>query len=512
MHNRAIIYCRKSTDRDDKQQNSLESQMNACMRTIETNNFVVVDTLIESASAKKSGKRPFFDSLLSICKQKKVDYIVVDEASRLSRNNTDSAKILGLLEEGYIKWIYTTSQRYFWEQASELFMLLLSFGMAKFDNDTRARNIKARMITCAEKWRCLWKAPFGYKNVTILKDGQVSRKGVLRDPLHWPIVEHIFRMRGLEKKSLVDISNTCKSLYGTNIKHNFTVQGLSKLLQNPFYIGMMRYSGKTYQGEHEGIIATSLFEKVQRLEMGYYSHDKEIPEWHPSLSYLFKWRIRDADGIILTAEVKKNKYIYYRSQNLRSSCKVNISQISIENSIIEKLKEIHFSKPLYEKVMKIACKYLEKKNNHIEALETEIQKEIGLLVARDNRLLNGYLEGLIDPKTYESSHNEINEKKTILEARKIEARKTKADNFTKKITEMFELVENLSENYKQGNHNKKISLLQKVEFELFVNNKKELTVEESKPLKALKTLNLNVGSDTENRTPVDGMKIRCPNH
>jgi len=103
MNNRAIIYCRKSTDRDDKQQNSLESQMNACMRTIETNNFVVVDTLIESASAKKSGKRPFFDSLLSICKQKKVDYIVVDEASRLSRNNTDSAKILGLLEEGHIK-------------------------------------------------------------------------------------------------------------------------------------------------------------------------------------------------------------------------------------------------------------------------------------------------------------------------------------------------------------------------------------------------------------------------
>lgn len=94
MHKKAIIYCRKSTDRDDKQQNSLESQMNACMRTIEKNQLILVDSFIESASAKKSGKRPIFETLLSLCKKGKVDYIVVDEASRLSRNNTDSAKVL----------------------------------------------------------------------------------------------------------------------------------------------------------------------------------------------------------------------------------------------------------------------------------------------------------------------------------------------------------------------------------------------------------------------------------
>ena len=103
MHYRALVYCRKSTDRDDKQQNSLESQLSACTRTIEVNNFTLVDTLVESASAKKSGKRPIFESVLTLCKKGKVDYIVVDEASRLSRNNTDSAKILGLLEEGHIK-------------------------------------------------------------------------------------------------------------------------------------------------------------------------------------------------------------------------------------------------------------------------------------------------------------------------------------------------------------------------------------------------------------------------
>jgi DNA invertase Pin-like site-specific DNA recombinase len=73
------------------------------MRTIEKNNFTLVETFIESASAKKSGKRPVFDSMLTLCKKGKIDYIIVDEASRLSRNSTDSARILGLLEEKQIE-------------------------------------------------------------------------------------------------------------------------------------------------------------------------------------------------------------------------------------------------------------------------------------------------------------------------------------------------------------------------------------------------------------------------
>ena len=85
MHKKAIIYCRKSTDRDDKQQNSLESQMNACMRTIEKNQLILIDSFIESASAKKSGKRPIFETLLSLCKKGKVDYKLLREDMKSGR-------------------------------------------------------------------------------------------------------------------------------------------------------------------------------------------------------------------------------------------------------------------------------------------------------------------------------------------------------------------------------------------------------------------------------------------
>ena len=35
------------------------------------------------------------------------------------------------------------------------------------------------------------------------------------------------------------------------------------ILQNPIYIGKLRYRGKVYDGEHEGIIPVKLWERVQ---------------------------------------------------------------------------------------------------------------------------------------------------------------------------------------------------------------------------------------------------------
>ena len=55
--------------------------------------------------------------------------------------------------------------------------------------------------------------------------------------------------------------------------------------------------------------------------------------------------------------------------------------------------------------------FLKQKVRHLIELETEIQKELSAITIRYNRLLNGYFEGLINPKTYEVSHKEISEKK-----------------------------------------------------------------------------------------------------
>ncbi len=100
---KAIIYYRKSTDRDDKQANSLEHQLWNCRKTAKNYELDVIEEIGESRSAKLEWTRDWFNKLLRLCKTWKINYIVIDEPKRLSRNNLDSARIIYLFDKKLIK-------------------------------------------------------------------------------------------------------------------------------------------------------------------------------------------------------------------------------------------------------------------------------------------------------------------------------------------------------------------------------------------------------------------------
>lgn len=49
---KTIIYCKKSTDRDDKQANSLEHQLENCLRVSEKYDFEIIKKIWENRSVK----------------------------------------------------------------------------------------------------------------------------------------------------------------------------------------------------------------------------------------------------------------------------------------------------------------------------------------------------------------------------------------------------------------------------------------------------------------------------
>ncbi|HPD81771.1 MAG TPA: recombinase family protein [Candidatus Pacearchaeota archaeon] len=46
-------------------------------------------------------------------------------------------------------------------------------------------------------------------------------------------------------------------------KHNFSVNGLKKILRNFVYVGKVRFDGQISEGKHPPIISTTLFNHVQ---------------------------------------------------------------------------------------------------------------------------------------------------------------------------------------------------------------------------------------------------------
>ena len=148
---KAIIYYRKSTDRDDKQANSLEHQLWNCKRTAKNYELDVIEEIWESKSAKLEWTRDWFNKVLKLCKTWKIDYIIIDEPKRLSRNNLDSARIIDLFDKKLIKWIYSTWRFYSAEQINDIFLLQLDLSLSKMDNAHRSKEIREKMTILIDK-------------------------------------------------------------------------------------------------------------------------------------------------------------------------------------------------------------------------------------------------------------------------------------------------------------------------------------------------------------------------
>src|SRR3989344_667850 len=101
-----IIYCRKSTETEDRQVLSLESQENELRRLADANNLNVAAVLKESMSAKSEG-RPVFNKMLKLFASGKADGILCWKLDRLARNFIDGGKIIDHLQRSVIQEIRT---------------------------------------------------------------------------------------------------------------------------------------------------------------------------------------------------------------------------------------------------------------------------------------------------------------------------------------------------------------------------------------------------------------------
>src|ERR1035437_2265506 len=107
-----IIYCRKSTDTEDKQVLSLEAQEKEMAKIVETNGLEVISILKESKSAKEPG-RPVFNDMMKLFESGKADGILCWKIDRLTRNPVDGGKIQWLLQNGKIQCIKTFEKSYY---------------------------------------------------------------------------------------------------------------------------------------------------------------------------------------------------------------------------------------------------------------------------------------------------------------------------------------------------------------------------------------------------------------
>ena len=110
---------------------------------------------------------------------------------------------------------------------------------------TRGEKQKLGMIKQVVKGEHVSRPPFGY-------DWDFENKDLIPGK-NFQEVEEIFEAFLQPDMNLRKLAQ----------KHNFSVNGLKKILQNFTYIGKVKFDGQIHQGKHKAIVSPILFNKVQ---------------------------------------------------------------------------------------------------------------------------------------------------------------------------------------------------------------------------------------------------------
>lgn len=470
-----ILYCRKSTESEDKQIQSLDDQEKKLNELIKNEKLTVInikDPLKESKSAKKPNNRPLFNEMMQMIESGEANGILCWDISRLARNSIDGGKLGYSLREGIIKSIRTYATEYTQENYNAILFGIETNVADQYIVDLR-RNSKRGMISKAEKGWFPSIAPIGWLNNKYKEKGE---KDIVKDDLRFPIVRKMWDLMLTGQYSVPRILDIAHNNWGLRtLKRKrvgggkFSITGAYKMFTNIFYTGtQFEWNGKLWDAKHEPMVTLEEFDKVQLL-LGKKGKPRSHKHNFPYNSYL-----HCADplcGCGFTGDLKRKitkttgkvtEYPYYKCTNKKPNYKCpnrkHIRREELERQIKEEIKKVTI-KPIFKDWVLETFKESDKKEFEDRTkIRDSLNKALADVEEQLHELVQMKCKKQIDDEDFTPQHKELKLEKAKLRE-KIKEINKRSDDWDENIEKGFDFVTYASIWFKDGTVEDKVGIL-----------------------------------------------------
>lgn len=317
---RCVIYTRVST-KDQADGYSIAAQRKGALDLAIDKGWVVAGEFSDRGESARTADRPEFKAMLElVARDPSISYLVVHKLDRIARNLEDHAMVRALLRDANCELI-SVSENLERNASGKLVEGVLAV-LAEHYSNNLSQEVKKGMEQKAREGGWPHLAPYGFENRRRKGPGRRGEAVIEPDPERAPLVKIAFELYATGEWPLNKLHQKLTELGLRNRNGKKIARSkVASMLKDRVYLGFTRYGDTEYPGNHEPLVTTELFERVQQVIA---EHDRAGVRLrkhdHPLRGVLFC----DVCGGRISTMTAKGKFEYFYclgNHNLGTSCK-----------------------------------------------------------------------------------------------------------------------------------------------------------------------------------------------
>jgi site-specific DNA recombinase len=457
MEKKYFGYIRVSTAKQGEKGVSLQEQKDAILQYAQRYGLSIVQWFEERESAAKRG-RALFTQMMRQLQRGNARGVIIHKIDRSARNLKDWADLGELIDAG-VEVHFANESLDLNTRGGRLSADIQAVVASDYIRNLREETRKGFYGRLKQGFYPL-PAPLGY-----IDCGKAKTKEV--DPERAPLVAKLFTLYGTGKYSLHRLLDEARSLGLCNRRGRMlTLTGLSTILNNPFYTGMMRVrrTGQLFPGNHQPLVAKSLFDRVQAILRG-----KTVVRTVRH-NFAFRKLVRCGHcGYTLIGELQKG-HVYYRCQR-RSCPTTTVREEKVDLAVAPLVAKFIFDPEEMEAIRGWVDDARADEHTRCQQELHNARLQLDGIRARLGRLTDAFIDGTIEKPLFEArkATSLSDEQRTLEMIRDLEAGNGGA---LVRLERFLELIKNAPVAYKNAEPDEKRDLVKNLLSNLSLIDKK----------------------------------------